>query len=276
MDLRMLWENFDVIAEAENGIQRLRDLILELAVRGKLAPQIPEEGSASVILEKLRKSNSNKSKKYQSNFSIDKNKLPFDVPDNWEKVKSEKIILEIRYGMTASADFQDKEIKLLRITDIQNNRVNWESVPGCNGEREKAHRYRLKNGDIVIARTGGTIGKSYLVDNLDENLFAVFASYLIKVSPVEEMNPYYLKLVLESPIYWKQLTGSTMGTGQPNVNATSLKNFTLPLPPLEEQKRIVSKVDELMKRCDRVEESLRNKEELASAISASVIHHLEL
>ena len=97
--------------------------------------------------------------------------------------------------------------------------------------------YAEKNRDILIARTGGTIGKTYIVRNLNEN--AVFASYLIRAIPLQLVNEEYLKLFMESPLYWEQLKAYSMGTGQPNVNGQSLSKLRLPLPPLNEQQRIV-------------------------------------
>jgi len=130
--------------------------------------------------------------------------------------------------------------------------VNWDTVPGCEITCEQADQYLLRNGDILIARTGGTIGKSYLVENL--TVKSVFASYLIRVKNLESSNSKYIKTYLGSQIYWKQLYANSMGTGQPNVNGNALKKLIFPLPPLEEQQRIVEKVDELMQLCDQLEQ----------------------
>ena len=101
----------------------------------------------------------------------------------------------------------------------------------------------LNDRDILIARTGGTIGKSFLIKNLKE--VSVFASYLIRIIPSKFINEEYLKVFLESPFFWIELSDRTMGTGQPNVNATSLKNLIIPLPPVNEQKKVVDKIYEL-------------------------------
>ncbi len=153
---------------------------------------------------------------------------------------------------TASANHDLSDYKLLRITDIQNNTVHWEKVPGCEISSEQAQGYLLSNGDILIARTGGTIGKSYLVENI--NVHSVFASYLIRVRRLDSIYAPYIKAFLGANIYWRQLEMVSMGTGQPNVNGDSLKNLNIPLPPLEEQHRIVAKVDELMVLCDQLEQ----------------------
>ncbi|MCA6504696.1 MAG: restriction endonuclease subunit S [Pseudanabaena sp.] len=90
-----------------------------------------------------------------------------------------------------------------------------------------------------MARTGGTVGKTYLVKSI--NVRSVFASYLIRVIPSVHIDVDCLKYFLESPLYWRQLYEKCSGTGQPNVNGTSLSTLFLSLPPLAEQRRIVAK-----------------------------------
>ena len=120
----------------------------------------------------------------------------------------------------------------------------------------------------MIARTGGTIGKSYLVKNI--NVKAVFASYLIRAIPFKIINQNYIKIFLGSSLYWEQLFEKSMGTGQPNVNGVALSNLKFPLPPLSEQKRIVEKVDRLMSYCNELEkqvkETQQNSEKLVGAV----------
>ena len=165
--------------------------------------------------------------------------IPFEIPENWEWVRLKDITHLIHYGYTASAQLIGNA-KLLRITDIQNNSVNWVTVPYCKISEKELSNYLLKDKDILIARTGGTVGKSYIIQGLKD--IAVFASYLIRLIPSTNVNEKYLKAFLESPLYWIQLRNKSMGTGQPNVNGESLKSLLLPLPPLNEQKRIVEKV----------------------------------
>ena len=169
--------------------------------------------------------------------------IPFEIPDSWEWCNLQMVTTNIHYGYTASAATSGNS-KLLRITDIQNNAVNWSDVPFCTVTPSELHGYQLHNRDIMIARTGGTIGKTYIVRNLNET--AVFASYLIRAIPVTQINEEYLKIFMESPFYWTQLKDFSSGTGQPNVNGQSLKKLLLPLPSLAEQKRIVAKIEELL------------------------------
>jgi len=241
--------------------QQLKNSILQMAVQGKLVPQDPNDEPASVLLERIRvekrrlinegkiKKDKNESVIYRvpksdkdNSLNLPYNDQPFDIPENWEWVRLEDVSANIHYGYTASAQSVGNS-RLLRITDIQNNVVKWDDVPYCAITEKEFVTYGLKNRDIMIARTGGTIGKSYIVRNLNEK--SVFASYLIRVIPLDNVNEEYIKLFLETPFYWEQLKGYSMGTGQPNVNGQSLKALILPLPPLNEQYRIIAHVEKL-------------------------------
>lgn len=238
------------------GIKKLRELILELAVRGKLVPQDPNDEPASELLkriaaEKAELVKQGKIKKQKPLPEISEDEKPFELPKGWEWVRLIDIMADIHYGYTASAD-ETKEVKLLRITDIQDDKVNWETVPGCDISEKMVEQYKLNNNDIVIARTGGTVGKSYLVENM--NVPSVFASYLIRLKYLGPMQAGFTKVFLGSQLYWKQLYDGTSGTGQPNVNGNTLKAIILPIAPINEQHKVISKVVELMSLCDQLEQ----------------------
>ena len=133
---------------------------------------------------------------------------------------------------------------MVRITDIQDNQVLWDSVPFCNIKENEIPDYLLHNFDILFARTGGTVGKSFLVENINED--SVFAGYLIRtVYNYNEINPKYLKYFMETSLYWSQLKKGTIATAQPNCNGQTLSKMILPIPPIQEQHRIVAKLQEL-------------------------------
>lgn len=183
----------------------------------------------------------------------------------------------IHYGFTASAGLSGNA-KLLRITDIQDGKVQWDDVPFCEIDKKGLCNYQLENDDIVIARTGGTVGKSFVISNI--SVVAVFASYLIRIKPVPGLYIPYIATYLESPCYWRQLTDATSGTGQPNVNGQSLSNLLVPIPPFDEQMRIVvernniyphlQKYTTAQDRLDALNESLR--EILKKSVLQEAIH----
>ena len=146
----------------------------------------------------------------------------------------------VQYGYNG-AGIKDGEIKLLRITDIQNGRVNWLTLPYCNINYDQLAAYQIQKDDIFIARTGGTIGKSFRLNEYKNNV--VFAGYLIRFSFIIPKISEYIELFLNSPFYWNQVADKSAGTGQPNINGVSLSNLLIPLPPLKEQEKIKSKIN---------------------------------
>ena len=179
-------------------------------------------------------------------------------------VKLGSISDKIDYGLTTSAqDIDDDKPKFLRITDIQNNSVNWDSVPSCECTEKDYEKYALRKGDVVFARTGATTGKSFLIQDCPQ---AVFASYLIRVSPSSRINSEYLSWFFQTSNYWRKITFSSTGTAQPGVNSTKLKELEIPLPPLEEQKRIAAILDKADRIRRKRQEAIRLTEELGRSI----------
>ena len=155
------------------------------------------------------------------------------------------ISASIRYGYTASANTSGN-VKLLRVTDLQDSQVNWNTVPCCEIDSEDLPRFKLEKYDIVIARSG-SVGKSFVVDHLDTSKSCVFASYLIRIrlNSEAQVNISFIKYYLNSPFYWQSISLSSRGTTLKNVNAQQLGGLLVPLPPLEEQRRIVERIEQL-------------------------------
>ena len=159
----------------------------------------------------------------------------------WD-VKELGVVSAISYGYTESASSEPVGPRFLRITDIQNDYVNWDSVPYCKIESADLPKYRLTSGDIVFARTGATTGKSFLVTEPPE---AVFASYLIRLRLVDKkLLPEFVSLFLQTSGYWKSIKDGSTGSAQGGFNATKLGALSIPIPPLPEQQRIVGILDE--------------------------------
>ena len=194
--------------------------------------------------------------------------VPYELPKGWEWVRLINITSRIHYGYTASA-LTEGDAKLLRITDIQKNRVNWESVPYCNISNTKLDDMQLINGDIVIARTGGTLGKSFHIMDLTD--VAVFASYLIRLQSVDIKNSFFNKRFLESFEYWKQLDKISGGTGQPNVNATNLGLLLIPVPPEKEQSRILNKIYNLFEDVNLIDSEQQYLTNLSEQLKQKVL-----
>lgn len=168
--------------------------------------------------------------------------IPFDVPQGWEWERWGNIAQTIQYGYNAPA-LEHGVIKMVRISDIQENCVLWDNVPYCLIDENDIDTYLLKVNDILFARTGGTVGKSFLVEEVPEK--AIYAGYLIRTRYSSLLNPRYMKSFMESQLYWEQLKNGTIATAQPNCNGKTLAKMLLPIPPSKEQYRIVEKLTQL-------------------------------
>lgn len=240
--------------------KKLRQKILNLAIHGKLVPQDPNDEPASVLLERIKAEKERlikegkikRSKKpVKTSDTPHYENVPFEVPSSWVWTTVNDISKSILYGVSESAKSEGK-YKLLRITDIQNNQVDWGTVPFTDFDEDKVSSYILHDGDIVFARTGATVGKSYLIDGLRQK--AIYASYLIRVQTFDLILPEYVKLFFESGYYWGQIELGSVGIGQPNVNGTILGNLNIPLPPLVEQQRIVAEIKKWFALIDQIEQ----------------------
>ncbi len=259
--------------------KKLRQKILDLAIRGKLVPQDPNDEPASVLLERIRAEKEQllkegkikRTKKPNASDTSHYENIPYTLPNGWCWVKLSEISSKIVYGVSESAKAEGS-YKLLRITDIQDNKVNWSTVPLTDFPEDKVGNYLLNVGDILFARTGATVGKSYLVDDsVPDN--SIYASYLIKVRISHFINSDYVKLFFESGFYWQQIADSSVGVGQPNVNGTSLGNLWLPIPPFQEQERIVK---QLKSWCALINQIKASQESISEKISDLRNHILEL
>ena len=251
--------------------EALKKSILQEAVQGKLVPQNPDDEPASVLLERIRAEKQElikqgKIKKTKNESVIitrDKipyeiidgkkrciaDEVPFEIPDSWCWCRWGTISESIQYGYNAPAK-ENGRIKMVRISDIQDNKVLWDTVPFCDIDEESIETYLLKQNDILFARTGGTVGKSYLVKEVPKD--AIYAGYLIRTRYSNNLSPEYLKFFMESELYWIQLRNGTIATAQPNCNGKTLANMLVPIPPLAEQKRIVAKIEEIMPMIERL------------------------
>ena len=272
----------------------LRQKVLDLAIRGKLVPQDPNDEPASVLLARIRQQKQQMVKEGklkakdikndtiifvgEDNLHYEKfadgsvkcieDEVPFGLPDGWAWVRLGNLSAAIQYGLSNSAEPQGTH-RLLRITDIQDGKVDWNAVPFTTVNDPEA--YLLKTGDIVFARTGATVGKSFLITETPYP--SVYASYLIRIRLLGSLSPEYIYQFFDSACYWSQITDKSVGVGQPNCNGTSLKELFIPLPPISEQLRIVPTAQALLAYVAKID---AEKKSLLSIIMATKSKILDL
>ena len=163
---------------------------------------------------------------------------------DWATLPLGRLCQTIQYGYTESASQDAIGPKFLRITDIQDHQVDWETVPFCQIAPHDLEKYRLRSYDIVVARTGATTGKSFLINDPPE---AVFASYLIRLTiDSATAMPQFVWYAMQTVDYWIQITENKCGLAQPGVNGRKLAGIRFPVPPIEEQREIVRRLDALL------------------------------
>ena len=233
----------------------LKEKVLELAFSGKLGKSCDTKNTGRNLYEEIQKEKlclvkEGLVKSIECLPKITEDEKYFQIPNNWAWVRWGDLSYSIQYGYNAPAK-DSGTIKMVRISDIQNGKVNWNSVPYCDIQKKDMETYLLRKNDILFARTGGTVGKSYLVDDVPEE--AIYAGYLIRTRYSELLYPNYLYFFMNSPLYWKQLRKGTTTTAQPNCNGKTLSKMVLPLPPYKEQVRIANSLSEVFTILDKIE-----------------------
>lgn len=166
------------------------------------------------------------------------------IPRNWKILRlGDMCYNKGDYGLNAPAiDYSNNMPTYLRITDIDDNgKFRTEDIKSVDNPMAKD--YYLKDGDIVFARTGATVGKTYLYNPKDGQL--VYAGFLIKFSPNRDIIlPYYLKIYTETNMYKNWVAVVSQRSGQPGINAFEYCSFKMLVPPIDEQKKIVAILSE--------------------------------
>ena len=159
----------------------------------------------------------------------------------------------VQYGYTASASDTDIGPKFLRITDIVPPQIDWDGVPYCEIDERNLSKFSLAQNDIVIARTGATVGYAKLIRDHEPS---VFASYLVRVrvNP-EKADPRYVGRIVESDVYKRFVLSRIGGAAQPNANAKVLASFRLPIP----DRRIQTRIADILSAYDDLIENNRRR-----------------
>jgi type I restriction enzyme S subunit len=262
MSTDLLFEHFDTLATAPDGIARLRELILQLAVQGKLRTQDENDEPASVLLEKIRKEKNQFEK--TSGITVRKTKATnyskYDVnhvPIKWECKRLEELSLLITKGATPTSygfQFLEKGINFIKVENIRNGQIDKNSIKNFISPEAHDNQLRsiLQKGDLLFSIAGSIGTASCFVR--DEDLPAnVNQALAIVRGTTTVFNPQYLLLFLRSIVALDQVLCRSRGGAMNNVSLDDIRNILVNIPPLAEQQRIVDKVDRLMALCDELE-----------------------
>jgi type I restriction enzyme S subunit len=254
----LLEKYFDVAFAAPDGVKKLRELILSLAMQGKLVPQDPSDQPARELLkeieaEKSRLVKDGKIKASKPLPEIKPDEVPYDLPKSWEWVRLGNCLLKITDGThhspinTESGDFLYISAKNIKDDGVLLNNATYVTK---EIHKEIFSRCDPEYGNILYIKDGATTGV-VTINNLQKP-FSMLSSVALLKQP-KQVDNYYLLFTLRSPFFYNEIRSGMTGVAITRVTLTKLNDSLIPLPPIAEQRRIVAKIDELMARCDELE-----------------------
>lgn len=275
----LLDQYFEVAFSAPEGVKRLRELILNLAMRGLLVPQDPTAQPARELLreieaEKERLIRAGKIKKPSKLAEILPEEIPYELPETWEWVMLGNCMLKITDGTHRSpVNTERGDFLYISARNIKDDGVFLKNATYVTKEihEEIYARCNPEPGDILYIKDGATTGV-VTINNLEEP-FSMLSSVALLKQP-RQLDNRYLLFALRSPFFYQEMRLGMTGVAITRVTLKKLNESIIPLPPLEEQKRIVEKVDRLMEQCDRLEQLHREREQKRIIVHAAASHQL--
>lgn len=272
-------EHFDTLFTTEASIDKLKQAILQLAVMGRLVEQDPNDEPASVLLEKIAEEKARlvkegKIKKPKKLPEIDEGETHFLIPSSWALARLGEVV-EIVRGITFPASEksftpENGRIACLRTSNVQ-DRIEWDDILYIRDSFVSKGSQYVRMHDIVMsmANSRELVGKVAIIEKEPSEPTA-FGGFLGVIRPIL-LHPHFLMAVLRAPHARTALIGgASQTTNIANISISKLNPFVLGIPPLDEQHRIVQKVDELMALCDqlkaRLGEAGKTRTHLAEAV----------
>ena len=236
--------------------EQLKKSILQYAIQGKLVAQDANDESAEALYakiqaEKQRLIKEGKIKKDKPLPPITDDEIPFAIPSTWKWVRLGDIIFKLTDGTHSTPKYTNQGVPFISVKDLSSGYINFSNTKFISEEEHKilSARCNPEKGDLLLTKVG-TTGIPVIVDTDRE--FSLFVSVaLVKLSK-SNINLDFLKLLILSPLVQEQVAENTKGVGNKNWVIKDIANTFFPLPPLAEQKRIVSKVNDLMQYCEEL------------------------
>jgi type I restriction enzyme S subunit len=261
-DARFTLNALPALTTRPNQIKQLRQTILNLAVRGKLVPQDPNDQSATfelLLVQKLKaRRDLQKPKKVKQ---IEQTERWCSTPNGWVWARWDQVTDWITYGFTRPMEHVDQGVPIVTGKNVNKGRIIFEtaSLTPRDSFDSLNEKDKPQSGDILITKDG-SIGRTAIVEQRHLP-FCINQSVAVMWLRSCHFDRRYLKLVLDSPHTQETLLEKTAGVAIKHISITDLGKMVFPLPPLVEQHRIVAKVDELMALCDRLEASLTTSDQ---------------
>jgi len=255
------------------GIQKLRELILELAVRGLLVPQDPDDDPALELVkrnaaERSKLKKEGKLKKQKKLADIGENDVPFAIPTSWEWVRLGNVT---NYGVCDKAEASDVDGNtwVLELEDVEKSTSKLLKKIRFSERPFKSSKNCFHKSDVIYGKLRPYLDKVLVADEP-----GVCTTEMIPIRGFSSIDPAYLRLVMKSPGFIRYANESTHGMNLPRMGTDKARLAPIPLAPEPEQHRIVAKVDELMALCDRLEQEQESSLETHETLVATLLNAL--
>lgn len=260
--------------------KQLRQNILQDAIEGKLTAEWRKthpvikgnpDFDAEALFEEIQKEKKN-DKKQKALAPIGDDEKPFEIPEGWKWVRLGEIIETVNSGpfgtMIHKSDYSNDGIPLINPTNIKNNEISDYNIAKVNHRKyETMKAYMLKENHIVLARRGD-LSKSAIITNKEENWLCGTGCFFIKLKKCYER---YFITVYTCSFFQIFLMKDSIGQTMPNLNQKLLINAPFPLPPYEEQKKIVNTIETLRLKIEQLEQQITQREEYANQLMQSIL-----
>ncbi|MFB1078257.1 restriction endonuclease subunit S [Photobacterium damselae] len=269
------------------GVKKLRELILELAVRGKLVPQDPNDEPATVFLKKIADEKANliaekKTRKAKTSQVSDMPTVKISLPSGWALpwveelvINSSDHIVDGPFGSKLKAsEYVDSGVPIIRIQNIDRNVFKNNGLQFLSPKKaDELERHSFHSGDIVLNKLGEPTGKACIIPSSLK--YGIIVADIVRIRlDSDHIEKHYLTLAINSPIVAQQFAGLAKGVTRQRVNLSQIRSLCIPIPPLKEQIKIVSRVDELMALCDQLEQQTEASIEAHQLLVSTLLNTL--
>jgi type I restriction enzyme S subunit len=266
---------FERISEAPDAIPRLRRFILELAVRGKLVEQDPEDEPAGELLREME-SRFKRLRITKKQIPLEAKEIPFSLPDRWQWTRLGQICEKTGSGSTPRGGkeaYGETGIPFLRSQNVYNDGLRLADVVFIDKQtHQRMAGTRVLPCDLLLNITGGSIGRcaKVPVDFQEANVSQHVAIIRVGMPGMED----FIHALILSPYFQSFVDTSQTGAGRGGLPKNRMDAIPVALPPLAEQHRIVAKVDELMALCDQLEAARMQREQCRERLVSASLQRL--
>lgn len=271
--MELLERHFDTAFDAPDGVKKLRELILTLAMQGKLVPQDPNDQPASVLLKEIEAEKKRLVKQGKINEPkplppVSAEEIPYGLPKGWEWVRMGTIA---DYNGRDNADPKDidKNCWVLDLEDIEKTTSQLLYRAQYSERESKSTKSQFKAGDVLYGKLRPYLDKVIVADS-----DGVCTTELVPIVPSKAIVAHFLRWMLKSPSFLRYVNSLMYGVKMPRLGTDDAINSIHALPPFNEQLRIVAKIDELMARCDALEKLREKRDAQRLAVHTATIRQL--